>query len=145
MIDTTKLRELAQKATPSEWIRDDVSGIDCDVRAKTPNGKGRKIALCWGIGGSNPYSKEYKAVCDANANFIASANPAALLELLDRLEAAEKDAKRYRVLRDSKYQLSEDDICVSDSFFTQYFDSDLDAAVDELAGKYAAMQQEAGG
>lgn len=43
-----------------------------------------------------------------------------------------KDAERYRVLRDSKYQLADGDICVSDSFFTQYFGEELDAEVDAL-------------
>lgn len=36
---------------------------------------------------------------DANAKHIATANPATILELLDRLEAAEKDAARYRWLK----------------------------------------------
>jgi uncharacterized protein YerC len=37
---------------------------------------------------------------DANALFIAACNPAAIRELIERLEAAEKDAERYRQLRD---------------------------------------------
>lgn len=38
------------------------------------------------------------------AEFIAAANPAAILALLDRLEKAEKDAERYRWLRDTGTQ-----------------------------------------
>lgn len=37
--------------------------------------------------------------CDANARYIAAANPAVIRSLLDRLEAAERDAERYRWLR----------------------------------------------
>ena len=49
-----------------------------------------------------------------------------------------KDAERYRVLRDSKYQMHEDDICVSDASFNTYFDDDLDAEVDKLKRRYDA-------
>jgi len=42
----------------------------------------------------------------ARFKFEDAANPAAILSLLDRLEKAEKDAERYRVLRD--YLLSDD-------------------------------------
>ena len=34
--------------------------------------------------------------CSADMNYIATANPATVIALLDRLEAAEKDAARYR-------------------------------------------------
>ena len=37
--------------------------------------------------------------CDANARYIAAANPAVIRSLLDRLEAAERDAERYRWLK----------------------------------------------
>ena len=46
------------------------------------------------------------------------------------------DAERYRVLRDSEYQLDEDDPSVSDSFFNQYFGEELDAAVDDLKSRF---------
>jgi hypothetical protein len=38
---------------------------------------------------------------DANAAFIAACNPTAIRALIERLEAAEKDAARYAWLRDS--------------------------------------------
>ena len=47
-------------------------------------------------------------------------------------DALAKDAERYHVLRDSEYQLDEDDPSVLDSFFNQYFGDELDKAVDEL-------------
>ena len=37
------------------------------------------------------------------ANFIATANPATVIALLDRLEAAEKDAARYRAIAADPY------------------------------------------
>ena len=56
-----------------------------------------------------------------------------------------KDAERYRVLRDSDYQMLEDDPCVSDACFNTYFGDDLDKAVDELKARrdaaIAAAQQ----
>ena len=57
-------------------------------------------------------------------------------ELLAENEQLRKDAERYRVLRDSEYQLNEDDPSVSDSFFNQYFGEKLDAAVDELKSRF---------
>ena len=57
-------------------------------------------------------------------------------ELLEENEQLRKDAERYRVLRDSEYQLDEDDPSVSDSFFNQYFGEELDAAVDELKSRF---------
>lgn len=57
-------------------------------------------------------------------------------ELLAENEQLRKDAERYRVLRDSKYQLDEDDPIVSDSFFNEYFGKELDSAVDELKSRF---------
>lgn len=51
----------------------------------------------------------------------------------------EKDAARYRILRDDKYQHHEDDICVADSYFVSYFGEELDAAVDALEARYIAI------
>lgn len=41
--------------------------------------------------------------CSADMNYIATANPTAILALLDRLEAAEKDAARYRAIAADPY------------------------------------------
>ena len=48
----------------------------------------------------------------------------------------EKDAARYRILRDDKYQHHEDDVAVADSHFTVYFGEELDAAVDALEARH---------
>lgn len=58
-----------------------------------------------------------------------------------RLEAAEKDAARYRWLRDVENQLLEDDPCVSDDCFTTYYDSELDDTIDRLIKRNAAIKE----
>jgi septal ring factor EnvC (AmiA/AmiB activator) len=80
--------------------------------------------------------KEMQAEINEQARIIGMSGEreASLLARVERLEreneALRKDAERYRWLRDDKNQLSEDDICVSDSSFTAYFKDDLDAAID---------------
>ena len=79
MIDTKELRQLAQAATPGPWVS-----------------QGRYI----GTPRHMSYIGEVRDQCGnwsdteksrADSAFIAAANPAAVSELLDRLEAAEKD------------------------------------------------------
>ena len=60
--------------------------------------------------------------------------------LIAERDALKPDAERYHVLRDSKYQLGEDDISVSDSSFNVFFEQDLDKAVDALRHRYEAMK-----
>lgn len=51
------------------------------------------------------------------------------------LTDAERDAERYRALRDPEIQASEDDPCVSDSSFATYFGDDLDKVADMLVAR----------
>lgn len=84
MIDTNELRRLAQAATPGPW-------------KPLPVGDKSK---CFAVADINFLSvltvvdecgTSFGAVyLDGDAAFIAAANPAAINELLDRLEAAEK-------------------------------------------------------
>ena len=60
--------------------------------------------------------------------------------LIAERDALKLDAERYCVLRDSKYQLGEDDISVSDSSFNVFFEQDLDKAVDALRHRYEAVK-----
>lgn len=89
MIDINELRRLAQAATPGPWWVNQDSlnhGFECgvlEINAKDWHA----LAGAWGVTGAKP-SEEGAA----NAAFIAAANPAAINELLDRLEAAEKEA-----------------------------------------------------
>ena len=88
MIDTKELRRLAQAATPGPWWVNQDSlnhGFECgvlEINAKDWHA----LAGAWGVTGAKP-SEEGAA----NAAFIAAANPAAINELLYRLEAAEKE------------------------------------------------------
>ena len=72
MIDTTKLRELAQKATPGSWY------------SKWPEER-----CTWVDIGDSRYPVAYTGDCfdDApNAEYIAAANPATVLALLDEID-----------------------------------------------------------
>ena len=95
MIDINELRRLAQAATPGPWIN---HGRQPNVAGLPHSAVAAKTLL------ARVYSEAYGDVEQetANASFIAAANPAAISELLDRLEAAEKerDALRdYELLR----------------------------------------------
>lgn len=67
-IDTQRLRELAQKATPGPW----------HISAPAEH------AVWHDINGARNLIAETS--CDGNAEFIAAANPAVVLALLDELE-----------------------------------------------------------
>ena len=84
MIDTKELRRLAQAATPGPWIN---HGRQPNVAGLPHSAVAAKTLL------ARVYSEAYGDVEQetANASFIAAANPAAISELLDRLEAAEKE------------------------------------------------------
>lgn len=81
-----ELRRLAEAATPGEWRHDDNWRVYCPSRqdigvATTASG------LVHSSKGTDRISRDEAA---ANAAFIAAANPATILEILDRLERAEK-------------------------------------------------------
>jgi hypothetical protein len=93
-----ELRELAEKASKGEW----------HAWSDMPNAPRIRI----GVSRQSPIEGcGYDSHCialvrpefedaDANGRFIAAANPQTVLGLLDRIEALEKDAERYRWLRD---------------------------------------------
>lgn len=86
-IDTTKLRELAQNATPGPWTQWEGHGW---VMAGTPeaNEKGYMAGT---------YGQVCRTDCDdfsdaqgiKNAEYIAAANPATVLALLDKIDGLE--------------------------------------------------------
>jgi len=84
MIDTTKLRELAQNAAPGPWTQWEGRGW---VHAGTPeaNEKGYMAGthgqVCRTDCGDFSDAQEIK-----NAEYIAAANPSAVLALLDELD-----------------------------------------------------------
>ncbi|HAH3037911.1 ead/Ea22-like family protein [Escherichia coli] len=73
-INYQALRLAAENATPGEWCADDYHGVIADAGLNA----NYYIASC-----SGPDNR-------ANKRFIADANPATVLALLDELEAAEK-------------------------------------------------------
>ncbi|EOI5715320.1 ead/Ea22-like family protein [Cronobacter turicensis] len=73
-MNIAKLKAAALAATPGEWCPDDHHGVIADAGLNA----NFYIASCSG--------PEHKA----NKRFIAAANPAAVLELIAALEAAEK-------------------------------------------------------
>ena len=101
MIDTKELRRLAQAAshptTKGRWIR--LFG-ERTVYDRMEDG-------CRGIPvvstDKHPPS-QFEAAC---LDFIAAANPAAITELLDRLEAAESDAAHQKALAASALRVAE--------------------------------------
>ena len=91
MIDINELRRLAQEATPGPWKVGQYLGsprqfvIHMDVGDK---GRGSDVAFTSASFGNDETI--------ANARLIAAANPAAISELLDRLEAAETELAELR-------------------------------------------------
>lgn len=91
-IDYQALRAKAEKATCGVWSLEYVeSRFDCDDALIHREAAGY-IPICR-IEGAHPesgFDEDFQMEQQANAEFIAAANPATVLELLDELEAAEK-------------------------------------------------------
>lgn len=109
MIDVKKLRELAKKVTPGPWAVD-TECLDGHGRLYVSKGSsnyllGRILEVF-----QNCLVRSEQRM--ANAEYIAAVDPQTILALLDRLEAAEKDAERYRWLRE--------DGCNSDEIYRRY-------------------------
>lgn len=98
MIDINELRMLMQSATPGPW---EVYGLDQNGQAII-KGEHIEIATCW-----HHCVGSIEKEMHANAAFIAAANPAAISELLDRLETAEKDAAHQKALAESALRVAE--------------------------------------
>lgn len=100
MIDINELRRLAQAATPGPWFSDARGNIWrrplSDLYENGGSVAGDKpiafVFVGWRGEGVTGYPVEN------NARLIAAANPAAITELLDRLEAVEKERDALRTL-----------------------------------------------
>ena len=90
MIDINELRRLAQAATPGPWKMLPVG--DGRQKFAVANSEFLSILTVTDEGGAT-FGTVYD---DADARFIAAANPAAINELLDRLEAAEKERDEFK-------------------------------------------------
>ncbi|HCE0473603.1 TPA: ead/Ea22-like family protein [Escherichia coli] len=91
-IDYQALREAAEKATCGEWsLEYGESRFDCDDALIHREAAGY-IPICR-IEGAHPesgFDEDFQMEQQANAEFIAAANPAAVLTLLNELETAKK-------------------------------------------------------
>ena len=92
-IDINKLRRLAQAATPGPWYA--TGKLTRYVEARIDGGLIQEVAACGPTKADGGYGPQQ----EANARLIAAANPATISELLDRIEAAEKEnALKERVI-----------------------------------------------
>lgn len=82
--DLMKLRELAEAATPGPWIVSDPTETMHAVRTAS----GRIVA---DVGYSGTIERD-----QINADYIAAANPAKVIELLDALEALGREVAEWR-------------------------------------------------
>ena len=103
MIDINELRQRAQAATPGPWVAKNVSGSGLEIHMAHPvypdkewPAFGTDSAFCkkglvsYETWTQFPYEVQ-NVQQSKNAEFIAAANPATVIELLDRLESTEKD------------------------------------------------------
>ncbi|OPA56531.1 ead/Ea22-like family protein [Pseudomonas aeruginosa] len=91
-MDTNKLKELAERATPGPWVVDaQQSGAIFNIESESGD-------LCIAMSQENPASTrlEMNEQRRVNAEFIAAANPQAILALLDEIDRlkAENEALR---------------------------------------------------
>ena len=91
-IDINKLRRLAQAATPGPWYA--TGKLTRYVEARIDGGLIQEVAACGPTKADGGYGPQQ----EANARLIAAANPATISELLDRLEAAEKERESWKGL-----------------------------------------------
>ena len=89
-IDINKLRRLAQAATPGPWYA--TGKLTRYVEARIDGGLIQEVAACGPTKADGGYGPQQEAI----ASLIAAANPATISELLDRLEAAEKERDALR-------------------------------------------------
>lgn len=142
------LRKLAEEATPGPW---EIRWYECradreDVKAKSAKRVGD---LLWRVpkqigpisAEENHWARLHLDVSEEDSSLIAAANPQAIRELLDYIGTLEKDAARYRWLRDTCMDDPKTRLAVMNGFIDYetvdyIYGEDMDAAID------AAMQGE---
>lgn len=115
-----ELRKAAEEATPGPWYAGN-DWLTADMTFES-------VLLQLNSTGSSADGFDLK--------YIAAANPATILSLLDYVESLERDAARYRWLRDQHWVESEATfrLCLSDvEYLNQYHDA-LDYAIDAAMG-----------
>ena len=91
--DTNKLKELAERATPGPWNCNRHWAIVGGPVLEFTNGAAQQ-QIAMACGQIWMHDEELRN----NAEWIAAANPAAVLELIAEVERLRKDAERYRFL-----------------------------------------------
>jgi hypothetical protein len=97
-VDTDNLKALALAATPGKWRREDrtIYVLEHDVWRKGVEQFSNRFSCSVSRDGSQIPPEELLA----NAEWIAAANPATVLELIAEVERLRADAGRYQWLRD---------------------------------------------
>jgi len=90
-IDTTKLRELAQKATPGPWETCETNETAFEILTGEWSAKGDfEGTIVVHVDDYACFEERPSGITSkANAQYIAAANPAAVLALLDKLDGTE--------------------------------------------------------
>lgn len=132
-IDTTKLRELAQKATPGPWkIVSDALHFHSltSIFAGKVDHKNRIPAqMIVDIGGNDECPQ-----LEANTRFIAAANPAVVLAMLDDLQAMREDLTDARNgWEQAAQELNEAATCIANQAATIGKLQQIEAAARNLA------------
>ena len=90
MIDTTKLRELAQQATPGPW-----EVVYCDIgRHEICDGNfnaDHEHIGSFVVMADDDAESPFPIICEHDAEYIAAANPATVLALMDEIAAMRED------------------------------------------------------
>lgn len=133
MTDKEELRRLAQAATPGPWEKGTIVGLQFPIVCCAMDGIRLNVAHVAGIRNGEGLN---------NAAFIAAANPAVVLELLDEIERLraeverlQQDASRYQFIRASGAYVepSDNSLYVALDERGKYYDDlrDLDMDIDE--------------
>lgn len=85
MTDHTELRKAAEAATPGPWVLQHGDAAILEPRSSVTAKNGKRIC------DNEPYYPT--AVTDNNAAFIAAANPATIIALLDEIDHLEHEKK----------------------------------------------------
>ena len=142
----TELRKAAEEATKGEW---EIDWYECradreDVKARTA----KKVSeVLWRVPRSigpvsadeNHWARLHLDVSEEDARHIATANPETILSLLDYVESLERDAARYRYLRDEgegfDISVLERDTEDGEVWVHGYPPEELDDAIDAAMGE----------
>lgn len=99
MIDIEELKRKALAATPGPWT------VDPGRTSYLASREGRAETIMHCVSGPDSVGDyEDWGYTQINANYMASVDPTTVLALIERLEAAERDAAKYRIMEASADQ-----------------------------------------